>query len=80
MIVLLFKNAVCYWILVQCNMSACTHIQMQYLSMAVQMNDIKSQARGFSTMAGLYEETGQMRKAHEYYQKVSRQADYYLYS
>lgn len=42
----------------------------QYLSMMVQRNDLKGQARAFSTLAGLYEETEQLTKAREYYKKV----------
>ena len=38
--------------------------------MMVQRNDLKGQARAFSTLAGLYEETEQLTKAREYYKKV----------
>lgn len=38
--------------------------------MAVQGGDLKKQAKGFSTLARLYLETGQLTKAHEYYLNV----------
>lgn len=39
--------------------------------MMVQRGDLKGQARAFSTLARLYEETKQLTKAHDYYKKVS---------
>ena len=39
--------------------------------MMVENGDLSGEARGFSTLAGLYEESGQIIKAHEYYKKVS---------
>lgn len=44
---------------------------MQYLGMVVKAGDLRGQARGFSTLAGLYEETKQLAKAQEYYKNVS---------
>ena len=43
---------------------------LQYLSAMVDKGDIHGQARAFSTLAGIYEETQQMTKAEEYYRKV----------
>ena len=37
----------------------------------MQRGDLKGQARAFSTLARLYEETKQLTKAHNYYKKVS---------
>ena len=38
--------------------------------MMVQSGSLKGQARAFSTLARLYEETKQLTKAHDYYKKV----------
>ena len=43
---------------------------LQYLSMMVQSGNLKGQARAFSTLARLYEETKQLTKAHDHYRKV----------
>ena len=45
-------------------------IFLQYLSAMVDKGDLHGQARAFSTLAGIYEETQQMTKAEEYYRKV----------
>ena len=47
------------------------HISLpQYLGMTVKTRDLKGQARAFSTLAGLYEESRQLVKAHELYWNV----------
>ena len=47
----------------------CTSLP-QYLGMTVKTRDLKGQARAFSTLAGLYEESRQLVKAHEFYWNV----------
>ncbi len=42
----------------------------KYLACVVQSGDLRGQARGFSRLAGLYEETKQLTKAQEYYKNV----------
>lgn len=43
----------------------------------VDKGDIHGQARAFSTLAGIYEETQQMTKAEEYYRKVRHDTVHY---
>ncbi len=43
--------------------------------MAVQHGDSRAEVRGFSTLAALYEETGQTVKAQNYYSKVIKRSN-----
>ena len=45
--------------------------------MTVKVRDLKGQARAFSTLAGLYEESRQLVKAHELYWNVRIEIKYY---
>ena len=45
---------------------------MQYLSAEVERGNLHGQARALSTLAGIYEETKQITKAQDHYQKVQR--------
>ena len=47
-----------------------TVLPTQYLSAMVDQGNIHGQARAFSALAGIYEETGQITKAEDYYRKV----------
>lgn len=50
---------------------------MQYLSAKVETGCLLGQARALSTLAGIYEESNQMMKAHDHYRKVKSMQKYW---